>query len=47
MKKKVILLSNGKLGIEFEKYEEKKYGIVLGDIIDLSDMLVEGLQNGQ
>jgi len=40
MIKKIIKLPNGKLGLEFTLQESKKYGFVIGDSIDLSDVFL-------
>lgn len=41
MFKKVKMLSNGKLGIEFSEDEIIRHCILNGDKIDISDMLIE------
>lgn len=42
MNKKIIMLPNGSLGIEFTKDEVLQHGLVIGDTIDLSDIFVIG-----
>ena len=56
MQKRIInLILSESLGIVFTKEEEELYGITEGDIVDLSDMLIQrndtntkrGLKNGK
>jgi len=46
MEKKVQLI-NGKLGIIFNNEDIINYGIVIGDIINLDDMLIQGGKDGK